>query len=34
MLVFAACLGIGLYPQPVLAVIDEVVQGLTFVQGL
>ena len=30
----AVCLGIGLYPQPVLATINEVIRGLTFIQAL
>lgn len=30
----ALCLGIGLYPQPLLATINEVIRGLTFVQAL
>jgi formate hydrogenlyase subunit 3/multisubunit Na+/H+ antiporter MnhD subunit len=30
----AVCLGIGLYPQPVLATIGEVIRGLTFIQAL
>jgi formate hydrogenlyase subunit 3/multisubunit Na+/H+ antiporter MnhD subunit len=30
----AACLGIGLYPQPLLATIDQVIRGLTFIQAL
>ena len=33
-LLLAVCLGIGLYPQPVLATINEVVRGLTFIQAL
>ncbi len=28
------CLGIGLYPQPVLEIIGEVVSGLTFIRAL
>jgi formate hydrogenlyase subunit 3/multisubunit Na+/H+ antiporter MnhD subunit len=28
----ALCLGIGLYPQPLLAAIGEVIRGLTFIQ--
>lgn len=34
MLLLLACLGIGLYPQPLLTLINEVVSGLTFVQTL
>jgi formate hydrogenlyase subunit 3/multisubunit Na+/H+ antiporter MnhD subunit len=34
MLLLVACLGIGLYPQPLLDMIGEVVRGLTFVQAL
>lgn len=30
----AVCLGIGLYPQPVLEIIGEVVSGLTFIRAL
>lgn len=30
----AICLGIGLYPQPVLATINEVIRSLTFIQAL
>lgn len=30
----ALCLVIGLYPQPVLATINEVIQGLTFIRAL
>jgi formate hydrogenlyase subunit 3/multisubunit Na+/H+ antiporter MnhD subunit len=33
-LIVALCLGIGLYPQPLLATIDEVLRGLTFIQPL
>jgi formate hydrogenlyase subunit 3/multisubunit Na+/H+ antiporter MnhD subunit len=33
-LLLALCLGIGLYPQPLLAAINEVIRGLTFVQPL
>jgi formate hydrogenlyase subunit 3/multisubunit Na+/H+ antiporter MnhD subunit len=29
----ALCLGIGLYPQPLLATINEVIRGLTFVRS-
>lgn len=30
----ALCLGIGLYPQPLLATINEALRGLTFIQPL
>jgi formate hydrogenlyase subunit 3/multisubunit Na+/H+ antiporter MnhD subunit len=30
----AICLGIGLYPQPLLATINEAIRGLTFIQPL
>jgi formate hydrogenlyase subunit 3/multisubunit Na+/H+ antiporter MnhD subunit len=30
----ALCLGIGLYPQPLLATINEAIRGLTFIQPL
>lgn len=30
----AACLVIGIYPQPVLATINDVIQGLTFIRAL
>ena len=30
----ALCLAIGLYPQPLLATIDEVIRGLTFIHAL
>ncbi|MBK9712064.1 MAG: hypothetical protein IPO81_12195 [Kouleothrix sp.] len=30
----AVCLGIGLYPQPLLGTINEVIRGLTFIQAL
>jgi formate hydrogenlyase subunit 3/multisubunit Na+/H+ antiporter MnhD subunit len=30
----ALCLGIGLYPQPLLATINDAIRGLTFVQPL
>ncbi len=33
-LLLAVCLGIGLYPQPLLATINEVIRGLTFIQAL
>jgi formate hydrogenlyase subunit 3/multisubunit Na+/H+ antiporter MnhD subunit len=33
-LLMALCLGIGLYPQPLLATINEVIRGLTFIQPL
>jgi formate hydrogenlyase subunit 3/multisubunit Na+/H+ antiporter MnhD subunit len=33
-LLIALCLGIGLYPQPILATIGEVIRGLTFIQPL
>jgi formate hydrogenlyase subunit 3/multisubunit Na+/H+ antiporter MnhD subunit len=33
-LLLALCLGIGLYPQPLLATIDEAIRGLTFIQPL
>ena len=29
----AVCLGIGLYPQPLLGTINEVMRGLTFIQS-
>ena len=32
-LLLAVCLGIGLYPQPLLATINEVMRGLTFIQS-
>jgi formate hydrogenlyase subunit 3/multisubunit Na+/H+ antiporter MnhD subunit len=28
----AICLGVGLYPQPLLATINEIIRGLTFIQ--
>jgi formate hydrogenlyase subunit 3/multisubunit Na+/H+ antiporter MnhD subunit len=28
------CLGIGLYPQPILATIDEAIRGLAFIRAL
>ncbi|MBK9943614.1 MAG: proton-conducting transporter membrane subunit [Kouleothrix sp.] len=31
-LLLAVCLGIGLYPQPLLAAINEVTRGLTFIR--
>lgn len=34
MLLLALCLAIGLYPQPVLATINEVIRGLTFIRAL
>ncbi len=34
MLLLMTCLGIGLYPQPLLELISDVVRGLTFVQTL
>jgi formate hydrogenlyase subunit 3/multisubunit Na+/H+ antiporter MnhD subunit len=33
-LLLALCLGIGLYPQPLLATINEAIRGLTFIQPL
>ena len=30
----AVCLGVGLYPQALLAMINEIIQGLTFIQAL
>ncbi len=30
----ALCLAIGLYPQPLLATINEVIRGLTFIRAL
>jgi formate hydrogenlyase subunit 3/multisubunit Na+/H+ antiporter MnhD subunit len=30
----AICLGIGLYPQPLLTTINEAIRGLTFIQPL
>jgi hypothetical protein len=30
----ALCLGIGLYPQPLLSTITEVIRGLTFIRML
>lgn len=30
----AVCLGVGIYPQPLLSLINEIVQGLTFIQTL
>jgi formate hydrogenlyase subunit 3/multisubunit Na+/H+ antiporter MnhD subunit len=33
-LLLALCLGIGLYPQPVLDTINEVIRGLTFVKAI
>jgi formate hydrogenlyase subunit 3/multisubunit Na+/H+ antiporter MnhD subunit len=33
-LLLAVCLAIGLYPQPVLALLSHVVRGLTFVSVL
>jgi formate hydrogenlyase subunit 3/multisubunit Na+/H+ antiporter MnhD subunit len=33
-LLLALCLGIGLYPQPLLATINEVIRTLTFIQAL
>jgi formate hydrogenlyase subunit 3/multisubunit Na+/H+ antiporter MnhD subunit len=33
-LLLALCLGIGLYPQPLVATIDQVIRGLTFIQPL
>lgn len=33
-LLLALCLGIGLYPQPVLDTINEVIRGLTFVKTI
>ncbi|NJK80639.1 MAG: hypothetical protein HC914_12355 [Chloroflexaceae bacterium] len=34
LLLFIACLGIGIYPQPILNLIGEVIRGLTFVRIL
>lgn len=34
LLLLVACLVIGLYPQPLLAMISDVIQSLTFVQAL
>ncbi|HEU4321655.1 MAG TPA: proton-conducting transporter membrane subunit [Roseiflexaceae bacterium] len=33
-LLLAVCLGIGLYPQPLLNTINDVIQGLTFVKAI
>ena len=33
-LLLAVCLAIGIYPQPLLALINEIIQGLTFIQPL
>ena len=33
-LLMAICLGIGLYPQLLLATINEAIRGLTFIQPL
>jgi formate hydrogenlyase subunit 3/multisubunit Na+/H+ antiporter MnhD subunit len=33
-LLLAICLGIGLYPRPLLTTIDEVIRTLTFIQAL
>jgi formate hydrogenlyase subunit 3/multisubunit Na+/H+ antiporter MnhD subunit len=34
LVLLAICLGIGLYPQPLLATINEAIRGLTFIQPL
>lgn len=34
LLLLVACLGIGLYPQPLLDTIGEVIRGLTFIRAL
>lgn len=33
-LLLLICLGIGLYPQPILATIDEAIRGLAFIRAL
>jgi formate hydrogenlyase subunit 3/multisubunit Na+/H+ antiporter MnhD subunit len=34
MLLLGICLAIGLYPQPILATIDEAIRGLAFIRAL
>jgi NADH:ubiquinone oxidoreductase subunit 4 (subunit M) len=34
LLLLVICLGIGLYPQPLLATIEEVIRGLTFIRAI
>ncbi len=34
LLLLLICLGIGLYPQPILAMIDETIEGLAFIRAL
>jgi len=33
-LLLGVCLAVGIYPQPLLSVINEIIQGLTFIQPL